>query len=687
MVALAALFQQITSAYEFEFISETPLNSVAVAGTFNSWNKAADPLKPSANRKIWKLSKQITFGEHQYKFVLNDETWIPDPNAKSIIDAGGNKNSILNIVPSDYKSPAALADGIIATSLLAEFKPPTVDENEIRFTFNTRPNDVEKVQVVINGSPVQMKRVAGDFLTSTYCANAPFQDFSYDYLVTDGNKSITIPGGKIEINKQPKIKIPDWPKSQVFYQIFPDRFQNGDLSNDPPNTQSWDSQPTYTNFLGGDLQGVQSKIPYLKELGITGIYFNPIFDGPSNHGYQTSDYKLIDKNLGSNQQFINLSKSLNQNQIKVVLDGVFNHTSTEFAPFKDLLTNQRSSQYKDWFFVKSFPIQPNTATYEGWAGFSDLPKLNVLNPQAQKFILDSVDFWQDQAHIDGWRLDVANEVAPEFWRIFRRHLKAENESTWIMGENWTDSSQWLQGDQWDSTMNYPVRNALLNFFANQSTTASEFTDELFHAYLLYPKSISDNTLTFLSTHDTPRILTLCQNDQARANLAAITLFAWPGIPSVYYGDELGMKGGPDPDNRRGMEWQNANQNNSTLSLYKKLVNARVHHPALQSGIPEIIATNNQEKTVVFSRVKDNDLAIIVLNNSNSSQVIKFNLPPHLAKLANGKTFTDAISKKQITVSQSGQLVWSSPRHSGAILLPRSNSINLSNQSLDSGKLQ
>lgn len=688
MLLASLLLSPYVGSYEFVFISQAPLKSVSVAGTFNSWNKDTDQLAPNPSKTKWTLKKQIAYGDHQYKFVLNNENWITDPNAKSITDQSGHTNSLLTVLPADYSSPAVKGDGTIATSLLGEFKPPTATGNELRFTFNTRPNDVESVSVLVNKTKLELTKTAGDRFVSLYSGTMPFEEGRFSYSVQDGEKTLEFPGGQITSSLKTKIQVPTWAKQQVFYQIFPDRFLNGDQSNDPQGTEAWGSNPTYFNFMGGDLAGVEAKIPYLKSLGISGIYFNPIFDGPSNHGYVTTDYRLIDKNLGTNNQFSQLSNSLRDQKIKVVLDGVFNHTSTEFAPFQDLLKNQSQSRYKNWYFVNSFPIQVKAnPTYEGWAGFADLPKLNILQPEAQKYILESVDFWHQSAHIDGWRLDVANEVAPEFWQTFRKRLKAKDQTTWIMGENWTDSSPWLQGDQWDSTMNYPVRGAILNFLAFQNTSAQDFADELFRAYLIYPKHVSDNTLTFLSTHDTPRVLTLSNNNPDQALLAATALFAWPGVPCIYYGDELGMEGGADPDNRQAMKWEKANDQNRFLNHYKALVSARKSSRELQEGTPELLISDNKNSVVAFSRNLPDSCAITLLNNSDSNQLIKITLPPHLAKTAREQTYRDALTQKNIKVSSTGQLIWSAPRRSGAILLPVQNSISLLNQSSDSGKLQ
>lgn len=693
MILPIIAIQHITVPCEFVFTSQKALTSVSVAGTFNSWDKTADPLTPNAEKTSWKLTKNIPVGDHQYKFVLNETDWVTDPKAPSSTDAGGNTNSLLTALPADFNSPAKTGDNIISTSVIASPQDGTTyhfDQGVARLQITVRPGDVEKITLKTSTKSYPATRIGGDTLTDLYQAQVPWDTkslVSYTFEIQDGTKTITLtPAGTTEDSpNQPTFTldpakftpfpVPSWPQSTVFYQIFPDRFNNGDTTNDPTDVQPWNAPPTYFNKLGGDLAGVSQKIPYLTKLGVNGIYFNPLFKSRSNHGYETDDYSQIEPRYGSNQEFATLTKDLHKSKLKVMLDGVFNHTGTEFAPFQDLLKSQDDSPYKDWFFVNKFPVKvEKNPNYLAWAGFESLPKLNVTNPAVTQFLLKTVQTWQKQAHIDGWRLDVANEVAPSFWRTFRVTLKNNNPETYILGENWTDSSPWLTGDQWDAAMNYPLRGAILDFIAYKSSTPRQFLDRVQVVYAMHPPQVSKSMLTFLGTHDTPRILHECKQDGESARLAAVALFGLPGSPCIYYGDELGMTGAQDPDNRRAMDWTKNSPDNPFLQTYTKLARARTQSKALTNGEPLPLLADDDKDIVAFARTTSQEAAIIVLNRSHQTESFNLNLPTGLSHLSD-KTLTDTLTGKTVHISPSGKLNFSIARRSGAILLPRLNQNN------------
>ncbi|MGE0000937.1 MAG: glycoside hydrolase family 13 protein [Fimbriimonadaceae bacterium] len=344
----------------------------------------------------------------------------------------------------------------------------------------------------------------------------------------------------------------------VFYQIFPDRFDNGDKRNDPEGTVGWDADPTWFNWFGGDFAGVSRRQDYLASLGISGVYLNPVFQGPSNHRYETTDYQRSDPRLGTNAQFRELVRTFRYNKIRVVLDGVFNHTAVDFPPFADILARQKESSYLDWYEVSSFSVTVRDAPpYRAWFGFKSMPELNFDNSDVEDAILEVVDFWEKEAAIDGWRLDVANEVPHEFWKKFRTRVKLHSQDRWIVGEIWGDGTPWLGGDQFDSVMNYRFREAVLGLVARRTLPPSAFMERLMGVWNAHPPQVSRNMLNLLGPHDTPRLLHECGGDESRARFAAMLQFAWPGAPSIYYGDEIGMTGGQDPNNRRGMEWGRA----------------------------------------------------------------------------------------------------------------------------------
>ena len=271
---------------------------------------------------------------------------------------------------------------------------------------------------------------------------------------------------------------PKWASQAIFYQIFPERFCNGDPRNDPAGSVNWDAEPSRQNFFGGDLKGICSKIPYLKELGVTALYLNPIFDSPSNHKYDTSDYLKIAPEFGDLKAFKDLVAQLHLAGIKLIIDGVFNHTGDSFWAFQDIIKHGAKSRYRHWYHCREFPIaQGAHPNYECWWNFSSLPKLNHQNPEVVDYLLKVVAYWTSMG-IDGWRLDVPNEVEIGFWRIFRRLVKQINPEAIIVGEIWDDPHEWLQGDTCDAVMNYRWREAVINYFASGKTSAEQFRDAL-----------------------------------------------------------------------------------------------------------------------------------------------------------------------------------------------------------------
>ena len=447
------------SVYEFVYTGPPQLQSVSVAGTFNNWDKDADPM--TRDGVTWRLKKEIPYGTHQYKFVLNGENWITDPaNKNTLNDGNGNINSVLNWNPEEYNQPAKLGDGIIAKTLLShdQARPDiSYDRGYLRLALKARPGDVESAVAIINGQTLDLQSSSTSNLTESKAVSIPWNgktELNYHFLLTDGPTTLAL--GQNGITEPERVqsfvlnaqnfkafRVPNWVERSVFYQIFPDRFENGDKSNDPSDVTAWNGKPEYFNFFGGDIAGIQKRLDHLKDLGITGIYFNPVFASPANHRYETSDYRKIDPRLGTNEDFTNLVKNLKQNDIRVILDGVFNHTAVDFPAFQDILQNQKESEKLDWFYVNEFPVEVRQdPPYESWAGFESMPKVNVLNPEVKTYFADVLDYWEEIG-IDGWRLDVANEVEPEFWRFFRNHLKSKSQDRWILGENWTNSSPWL----------------------------------------------------------------------------------------------------------------------------------------------------------------------------------------------------------------------------------------------------
>ncbi len=266
------------------------------------------------------------------------------------------------------------------------------------------------------------------------------------------------------------MQVPEWVFDAVFYQIFPDRFANGDPGNDPPNVQPWGTPPTNWGFQGGDLQGVLMRMDYLQDLGINAIYLNPVFHSSSNHRYNTSDYYHIDPKLGTDDDFRTLLDEAHRRGVRIVLDGVFNHCGRGFFAFNDVVENEAHSPYADWFHIKRFPLNaygPGDAeNYVAWWKFKSLPKFNTDNPQVRRYLIDVARYWVDQG-IDGWRLDVPNEIDDDgFWADFRSAVKSANPDAYLVGEIWDGDPRWVGPGHFDGLLNYPMREAVLGYIAS-----------------------------------------------------------------------------------------------------------------------------------------------------------------------------------------------------------------------------
>jgi len=409
-----------------------------------------------------------------------------------------------------------------------------------------------------------------------------------------------------------KFKTPDWVRNSIFYQIFIDRFYDGNRDNDPVHTDKWGSKPTRGNFFGGDLEGIIKKLPYLEKLGINAVYLTPIFKAPSNHKYDTEDYMVIDPYFGDISVFKKLIKEAHKKGIKIILDGVFNHTGNKFWAFNDVLKKEKKSSYLNWYFINSFPIveepEPNYATF-GKAYF--LPKLNVDNPAVKKYIFNVVRFWT-QMGIDGWRLDVPFMIKDHnFWKEFRILVKKINPNAYLVGEIWENSKPWLLGDEFDGSMNYRLRDLIIKFFIKEEINAKEFDNKLNYLLKDYPWEATLSMLNLLGSHDTERYLTLCKRVIGKFKLSLIFLMTFPGVPMIYYGDEVGMVGENDPDCRRTMIWGKSLWNKEINDIYRKLIRFRIKHESLRSGNFKTLLVFN--RFYVYQRLKGSDTVIVVLN--------------------------------------------------------------------------
>ncbi len=571
-------------------------------------------------------------------------------------------------------------------------------------------------------------------------------------------------------------RVPDWTKSAVWYQIFPERFCNGDSTNDPTpedmkggwpydipegwqisnwqgdwyELQSWEKADGHdfywnagTRRYGGDLQGIIKKLGYLQTLGINAIYLNPLFESPSLHKYDATMYRHIDNNFGPNPKsdkliwereepdkpatwrwtsadslFLKLIKEAHNLGIKVIIDGVFNHVGKTFWAFQDVVKNQQKSKYKDWFIIKSWD-NPNTKRnefqYSGWYGVPDLPEIredaNGLVEGPREHIHNIVKRWGDpngdgnpEDGIDGWRLDVADMVNINFWKDFRKWVKEINPDAYITGEIWWEdwnrnkiynASPWLQGDAFDGVMNYRFARAVKRFVADKKlqVDAAGFIDSLNNQYRDYNRENLQALMNMLDSHDTERLASLIVNpdhlydhyanpqqnqnwlvrkpnkvEREKQKLMVALQMTLPGAPVIYYGDEAGIWGGDDPDDRKPMVWpemkfadethhplgkyrerDKVQFDSSLFNFYRKLVSIRKSNKALSTGEINFIKLSSNRFVLAFKRKLNNDSLIVLSNNNSKSVNVSFY--PQYRK----STFVDLISNNKFGI-KNGQII-------------------------------
>ena len=354
-------------------------------------------------------------------------------------------------------------------------------------------------------------------------------------------------------------RTPVWVNDTVWYQIFPDRFCNGRVDNDGEDVLPWQTGPVKrTEKYGGDLEGIRQRLPYLEKLGVTGIYLNPIMEAETNHKYDTKDYTKIDPAFGDDETMKRLVMEAHGRGIRVMVDAVFNHCGRKFAPWLDVQEKGRESQYADWFMVQDWTdIRRHENTRDGRFysfAFADwMPKLNTNNEEVIRYFCGVCEEWIRKYDIDGIRFDVGNEVSHYFLKRMRRHLKKIKPDIYLLGEIWHDAIQWLAGDEYDSVMNYPLMSGIHDFFLDSLADREEFERMVNRCYTMYMQQSNNVLFNLLDSHDTERLMNRFHDLDIFYQQLAV-LFTLPGSPCIYYGTEIAMEGGFDPDCRRCMPW-------------------------------------------------------------------------------------------------------------------------------------
>lgn len=480
---------------------------------------------------------------------------------------------------------------------------------------------------------------------------------------------------------RPGFEGPAWARGAVGYQVFPDRFMNGDPSNDPQDGEweltpgvgitahaSWDELPSGNDdFFGGDLAGVWQRRDYLSRLGVEFIWFNPVFESRSNHRYDATSYDRIDPHLGTNAGFEAMVRGLERQGIRVILDGVLNHCSSwsewfdryEVYPWLGAHEDPQASPFGDWFtFLPGFDHAMNPEAYCSWFAINSLPKLDFGNPEVRDRMVrdpDSVLRGWLATGIGGWRLDAAEDVGPgcdgddhSVWREMRDLLKADDPDALLVLEEWSDALPWLEGDQFDAVMDYqgflfPVQDYCL--YRNDSVAT--FRDRLLRGLRAYPATANHSSWHQLGTHDTSRALTRAGGDVDRVREATFLQFTLPGVPVVYYGDEIGTLGGADPDNRRTFDWDRGNWEMDLLRLTARLAQLRGQSPALREGSFDPYWVHHAGRVLVFAREHQADLLIAVAGSNDAPVDMRIPVDRYVA---DGAVLEDLLGGPSYTVS-------------------------------------
>ncbi len=416
---------------------------------------------------------------------------------------------------------------------------------------------------------------------------------------------------------------PAWVRDAMFYQIFLDRFRNGDPGNDPPGTRPWGEPPSHRSFQGGDLPGIVEKLPYLDDLGVTALYLTPIFTASTNHRYDTEDYDRVDPALGGDAALRDLLSAARDRGMRVVLDGVFNHCGRGHPFFRDVVERGRGSPYWSWFRIRGDrPVAEPHPNYDCWAGHPGLPEWNHDHPPVRDHLLSVVRHWLGQG-IDGWRLDTVEYLPPDFVRDVYRTVKDANPAAYVLGEVMGLATSWFRHRALDGVMHYKLREGLVRFLAEEAWDAPRFAAYVRGLWASYPPEANYVCYTLLGSHDVPRFLTLCRGEARKLLLGQAFLFAYPGAPAIYYGDEVGLEGGEDHDCRRAFPWDERAWNCDLRATFRTLAQLRRNEAALRRG--EIRWVCAEGRALSFVRALPEAEVLFALNAGRGEAVLT--LPP------------------------------------------------------------
>ncbi|MBZ0268288.1 alpha-glucosidase C-terminal domain-containing protein, partial [bacterium] len=690
---------------EFSFTPEGNPNDVSLAGTFNNWTVGKVPMTDEDGDGTYTATLLLPEGEYMYKFVV-DGSWITDESAAWFADDGfGGKNSGLTVDDSysgidlEIGDGKIFTDGIHHTQAIREVN--LVSNDEVEFTARAYAGDVEGVYLWVDEGgvteKVPMEEAGFDATFRYYRATLHRPDVlsagvRYAIAYDDGDTALllskagfTDPASadlfELSAEHVVRFRTPDWVQDGVIYQIFPDRFANGDPSNDPDFSEDYykgmtdlppggktngeyfhlvedwndvsglsrspyrtDGKPDYFSFYGGDIAGIREHLDYLEDLGVSILYFNPLFPARSNHKYEAFDYRSIDPHFGTPEEFRAFVDECHARGMRVVPDWVINHIGEHSPYFQDTVKKGRDSEYWDWFEWHKWPLpalQPADwrEFYECWWGFAHMPDLNydLSRPAAQEnnyrdvseadvnwpvvdYILDSAEWWLKDMDVDGFRLDVPNEVPFWMWGLFRERVREVKPDAYLVGELWSDASDYVAPDCFDATMNYKYfKDPVVSFLGQGRMDATRFDAELRTGRLAYPVQAVRAMMNLVDSHDTPRYLNQVGGSLDRLRLTALFQMTYVGAPHVYYGDEIAIRGGADPDCRRTFDWRwkDEDERAAMHEWYRKLIHLRRDHAVFTRGD---FTTLFAEGSVYAYLRSDGDEAFVVVLNAGDRAV-------------------------------------------------------------------
>jgi glycosidase len=712
--------------------------SARVAGSFTGWQGQWIPMTRTADGGF-EATVDVPPGVQLYKFVLDGTRWIADPaNPARSEDGQGGHNSVLRLGPlAALDATGARPDDGVIEGAAVVHDPTTVRDRwpvpgeGWRVRLRTLRGDVAAAGLWIAapapGAPTgagapsaserPMARIGTDGPFDVWEGTIPVPVLAsgapaalpilYTFTLRDGTTMERDPKTYSLDPTKAAFRTPDWAKDAVWYQVMVDRFRNGDPSNDPNGTIPWDHdwyQPfgsegkdgqtfyrhyVFSRFAGGDLQGLQDRLPYLRDLGVNALYLMPMFQASTPHKYNATSFIHVDEHFGTSgdyapaeakedlldpatwtftptdRRFLAFIREAKRMGFRVVIDGVFNHCGTNHPAFRDLKVHGKSSRYADWFDITSW----DPFAYEAWWGFSELPVFRkdpdtgLASASVRKHIFDVTRRWMDpdgdgdpSDGVDGWRLDVPNEVPLPFWHEWCALVRRINPEAYVVGEIWERADQWLDGRAFDAVMNYEFAKPAIAWVIDrrEKITASEFDRRLAELRMAYAPECSYAMMNLLDSHDTDRIASMARNpdrkynhlnreqegnpydagrpgdeDRARQRLLALLQMTYVGAPMVYYGDEAGMWGSNDPNNRRPMLWDDLPPNQNPQERpdaamrehYRSVIGLRRSLPALRTGSYRTLLADDAQDVLAFVREKDGQRVVVALNASTKPATV------------------------------------------------------------------